>query len=334
MFNFLLLILAAGILFVAPFLPALMEWLWPRDRTPLPLGNDHRAQTAAAFQAKILQLNPELGKVKDNQPAKTRVIALTAAEAGQRALQEQVIFAEDVSLPPELELRREIYSARSFRSGRGCSFDAIYSDGPLYLGEETTVNGWLHSQSTLVLGAGCRTMGPARAQVSLQAGPGCHFHSLHAPFIAAASSGMLTADSCLAFAGSERSGRQRRTEGVYEISGACHDDVVAKGELRIRSGSVVEGDLKSRKQIVIEDGCVLRGSVVSGGDLIVGRGCSVHGPIIAEGQITMGERSRAGSWEHSTSLCAPRIRLREGSVVHGTISAAEWGKVDSPGEAA
>jgi hypothetical protein len=93
MFNFLLLILAAGILFVAPFLPALMEWLWPRDRTPLPLGNDHRAQTAAAFQAKILQLNPELGKVKDNQPAKTRVIALTAAEAGQRALQEQVIFA-------------------------------------------------------------------------------------------------------------------------------------------------------------------------------------------------------------------------------------------------
>jgi cytoskeletal protein CcmA (bactofilin family) len=142
------------------------------------------------------------------------------------------------------------------------------------------------------------------------------------------------AEPSLAFAGSERIERQRRIEGVYEISGTCHDDVVAKGELRIRSGSVVEGDLKSRKKIVIEDGCVLRGSVVSAGDLIVGRGCSVHGPVIAEGQITLGEGSRAGNFGHSTSLCAPRIRLRQGSVVHGTISATEWGKVDSASEAA
>lgn len=332
MFIFLL-ILAAGVLFLVPFLPALVEWLRPRDHAPLPLLNDTGADSAAAsFQAEIARLYPGIGKATLPELTQAHDAVLIAAKAGQTAWEVPVIFAEDVNLPPALEFRREIYSAHSFRSGPGCSFHAIYCDGSLYLGEETTVNGWVHCESALVLGAGSRTMGPARAQSSLQAGPGCYFQYLHAPLIALADPQTWIASP--AAAGSQRTGRGRRMEGACEISGTCLDDVVAKGEMRIRSGSVVEGDLKSQKKIVIEDGCVLRGSVVSAGDVIMGSGCSVHGPIIAEGQITLGAGCRAGNFAQPTSVCAPRIRLRQGSVVHGTISATEWGRVDSAGEAA
>lgn len=328
-----LLIFIAGVLFLIPFLPALVEWLRPRDRAPLPLLNNTGAEIrATALQAEIARLYPGIGKTTHCGLAQAQNAILTAAKAGQRAWEEPVIFAEDANMPPALEFRRELYSAQSFRSGHDCIFDAIYCEGSLYLGEQTTVNGWVHCGSALVLGAGSRTMGPARAQSSLQAGPGCHFQYLHAPLITLA--GPQTWIPASASAGPRRTGRQRRLEGICEISGTCLDDVVAKGEMRIRSGSVVEGDLKSQKNIVIEDGCVLRGSVVSAGDLTIGRGCSVHGPVIAEGLITFGEGSRAGNLAQPTSLCAPRIRLRHGSVVHGTISATEWGRVDSAGEAA
>ena len=104
-------------------------------------------------------------------------------------------------------------------------------------------------------------------------------------------------------------------------------NIVARGKLHIGSGARIRGSVKSVSDMVLGAGVSVQGSLISGRQMLIGPDCAVNGPIIAERALHVSAGTRCGSFQHPTTVSAPRIEVEEGVVVFGTLWAREHGEV-------
>jgi predicted acyltransferase (DUF342 family) len=67
------------------------------------------------------------------------------------------------------------------------------------------------------------------------------------------------------------------------------------------------------------------GSVVAQGDVLVGAGSRVGGSVMSETAVVLGPGCTIGTPERHATVCAPRIEVALGVVVHGTVWAGASG---------
>jgi len=118
-------------------------------------------------------------------------------------------------------------------------------------------------------------------------------------------------------------------DGDFEIYAdeVVTGNIVARGKLRIGSGARIRGSVKSVRDMVLGAGVSVHGSLISGEQMLIGPDCAVNGPIIAERALHISAGTRCGSFQHPTTVSAPRIEAEEGVVVFGTLWAREHGEV-------
>jgi predicted acyltransferase (DUF342 family) len=102
-------------------------------------------------------------------------------------------------------------------------------------------------------------------------------------------------------------------------------DLVCQGDLELGARCHARGSLKAYGDLGLGAGVRVDGSVVAQGEVLVGAGSTVGGSVVSETAVVLGPGCTIGTPERHATVCAPRIEIALGVVVHGTVWAGASG---------
>jgi hypothetical protein len=342
-----LLVLSAGILFILPLLPALMELRLKRDAQPLDVIQQHGGEIrhfAIGFRKYIADLIEPLQKcvasgttANGNMPDGDEYLLLGRANdallvsAGSTAATCESVLAAgiDIVLPDGITFAKEIYAAGEFTSGEKNVFRALLGEKGIHLGRASTVIRWAHAVGTFRAEHDCGLYGRISSDSEIQLESGCAFQRLNAPRIALGHPDAEAIDVTPETAPNSPSGGRLLVDEDMEIQAGeiVETNIVARGKLCIGAGAQVLGNVKSSQHMTVEAGVRVEGSLISASTMHIGSGCRIVGPVIAERGIAIETGTRVGSVQAPTTVSAPTIEIADGVTVFGTVWARTEGQV-------
>lgn len=346
-----ILLLTVSLMLTLPLVPALVELRRKSDARPLNVVQQNAGEIrhfANSFRDYIKGLQPTLqhcvadgttasGTLVDGQEY---VVLGRADEPLVRALEQRdalhpvmITAGVDLTAPAEATFSRDIYAGGQFKGGNNNNYRAILGETNVHLGASSRVMRWVHAVGAFTADAGCRLHGRISSDSLIRLRSDCSFLRLNAPrieigILAASADDPSPKSIFPASPGSTPSGRFLHF-GDFEVQAGqvISGNVVVRGNLRVGSGARICGSVKGTRNVLLEDGVSVEGSLISAREMRIGPKCAVHGPVVAERELAIAAGVRCGSPEHPTTVSAPRIEVEEGTVVHGTLWAREYGQV-------
>jgi len=345
------LILFVSLMFVLPLVPALVELKRRSDALPLNVIQQHAGEIrhfANSFRIYIQVLEPTLqqcvvsgASASGSLPDGVKYLALGRCDDPQALPIQQpgaicpvtIAAGSDIVVPPETTFVRDIYAGGRFRGGDNNSYRAILGEKDVHLGRFSRVTRWVHAVGEFTADPGCGLSGRISSDSCIRLQGACNFLRLNAPQIEtgpvrAGEDSMPPNSEDYAVEGS-KAVQRFVYDGNFEIHAGelITGNIVARGKLHIGSGARIRGSVKSVGDMIIESGVSVQGSLISGKQMLIGPDCAVNGPIIAERALHISAGTRCGSFQHPTTVSAPRIEAEEGVAVFGTLWARERGEV-------
>ncbi len=342
MMAWLLLFGLTALVVLLPMVPALIEWRWPSDVTPLHIGEDDAldppflARSFASRLATALALQQtHLGRSRITSLAAGKAWPFDARETSTGASDRVWDLHGDAELPPGMAFLAEVAARGALRGSTGGVYRALWARGPLQLTAGSTLLRWAHG-ARVDVGPGCELAGRVSADEAIGIGPGTRFVLLHAPLLrfgplrapvapeGASGGARAGLPAAVAWHGESRRGRCEAPLGI-EAGSRWAGDLVCAAELRLGAGCEVQGSLKAHGALELGAGCVVLGSLVARGPLRLGAGCRVRGALVSEAAVVIGEGCAIGAPGAPCTVSAPRVEIAAGVLVHGTVWAAEAG---------
>ena len=345
------LILFVSLMFMLPLVPALVELKRKSDALPLNVIQQHAGEIrhfANSFRTYIEVLGPTLQQcvasaatASGTLPDGVKYLALGRCDDPQALPIQQpggicpvtIAAGSDIIVPPETTFVRDIYAGGRFRGGDHNSYRAILGEKDVHLGRFSRVTRWVHAVGEFSADPGCGLSGRISSDSCIRLQGACNFLRLNAPrietgLVRAGEDSMPPNSEDHAVEGSETVQRFLY-DGNFEVHAGelITGNIVARGKLHIGSGARIRGSVKSVGDMVLETGVSVRGSVISGKKMLIGPDCVINGPIVAERSLRIATGTRCGSLSHPTTVSAPRMEVKEGVAVFGTLWAREHGEV-------
>jgi len=252
----------------------------------------------------------------------------------------ELVCDSHLSLGEGCEAEGSLRAAGTLNLGAGCLVHGgLVAPGEIYLAAGTEVRASIVSETLVVLGAGC-----------VVGVPGTHA-TVRAPRVEIGKGVVVH--------GTVWSGQHMRTVGVVQdedldpmdehglgpavrwnaVSGRglangdlkipplrqWSGDLVCQGDLELGARCHVRGSLKAYGDLGLGPGVQVDGSVVAQGDVLVGAGSQVLGSVMSETAVVLGPGCTIGTPERHATVCAPRVEVALGVVVHGTVWAGASG---------
>lgn len=333
-------LIAATSAFAAlPLGPALAELRRSRDAAALPIRRDddnirNFAETFRAFSHVHLERAAQQSALEHSAAVLFHKGEFSQFENVAGQLVRGVVLCQgEIILGHKMIFRDDIFCACTLIGGDRNVYRSILSEQDLCLGEGSQVLRWLHADGSISLGAYCRLHGRASADFIIYLRPGCTFHRMHAPVIAAVRDDLErkasrhTSITTAAEAGLSRF--PSRLDGFFYLpAGGTHEgSVIARGKALLGAASRLAGNLKAHRELHVNEQAEVEGSLVSTSSIHLGEGAFVRGPIISERKVIIAAGAQVGSPECLTTISAPRISIAPGAVIHGTVWAREAGEV-------
>ena len=245
-----------------------------------------------------------------------------------------------LSLGEGCEAEGSLRAAGSLSIGAGSRIHSgLIARGEVYLAAGTTVGASIVSETLVVLGAGC-VVGVPGAHATVRAprveiGPGVVVHGTvwsgqHMRPVGRPRQAELDPldPACLgpAVRWNAVSGRGlAKADLKVPPLRRWNGDLVCQGDLALGARCHAGGSLKAYGDLGLGPGVQVDGSVVAEGDVLVGAGSHVCGSVVSETAVVLGPGCTIGSPERPATVCAPRIEVALGVVVHGTVWAGASG---------
>jgi hypothetical protein len=340
----LLLLCLVLVVLLLPFIPALSEWLWPTDFAPLPMRSDQPnslAFFAHSFRRALIERhglnldamqqageNYEIAASKDLSAG--RDIRKTQEERPRdlfRALGRTnhiVVFPSRAWLPQKSRIRSDLYAAQDIESGDGVRLRSCLAEGDVLLGENTTVQRWVHGRHVRLL-AHVHVEGRATAQETVSFTPPARFERAGAPTV---EFGNVSRTSTPVNMPSPVASRQV-LEGKAEI-GPDHQlasDYVVRGDCQVATHLILDGSIKSHGTMHIGAGTRIIGGLSARKNMGIGANSSILGPLIGFEDIVLGPNCRIGRPDAPTTLVCNRLFVSPGCIMHGVITTYDGGYV-------
>jgi hypothetical protein len=341
-----LLVLLAGILFILPLLPAVIELRLKRDAQPLNVIQQYAGEIrhfAYGFRSYITDLLEPLREcvasgttAQGAMPNGDRYLLLGRADdmrlvsaGGKTPTCQSVVAAGiDVTLPDGITFVKEIYAAGRFIGGENSVFRALLGEKDIHLGRASTVIRWAHAAGSFRAGPDCDLYGRISSDRGILLDTGCAFQRLNAPRIVLGHSDAEAADAAEIAPNSPPGARRLVDEDLKILAGeVITANIVTRGRLHIGAGARVLGSVKSHGHLGLEAGVHVDGSIISASTMHIGPDCRITGPVIAEHGIAIETGTRCGSVRAPTTVSAPTIEIADGVVVFGTVWARTEGQV-------
>lgn len=248
--------------------------------------------------------------------------------------------ASHLSLGEGCEAEGSLRSAGTLNLGAGSRVHGgLIARGEVYLAAGTTVGSSIVSETLVVLGAGC-VVGVPGAHATVRAPrveigkgvvvhgtvwSGQHMRTVGLPrdedFDPMDPAGLGPAVRWNPVSGRGLANADLKVPPLRQWRG----DLVCQGDLELGARCQVRGSLKAYGDLGLGPGVQVEGSVVAQGDVLVGAGSHVHGSVVSETAVVLGPGCTIGSPERHATVCAPRIEVALGVVVHGTVWAGASG---------
>jgi predicted acyltransferase (DUF342 family) len=343
-----ILVCTAGLLFVLPLLPALVELRRKSDALPLSVVQQNAGEIrhfANSFRDYIKDLEPIMqvcvaagtsttGTLPDGEEY---VVLGRLDEPLMRALAQRdathpVVIAAgaDLIAPPHSTFSRDIYAGGNFQGGEKNNYRAILGEKDVLLGASSRVMRWVHAVGDFTADLGCSLFGRVSSDSLIRLHANCSFLRLNAPRIEVGRA--VNREQGLPDSGiPSNAGVLPRFlhDGDFEVHAGqiISSNMVIRGRLLLRSGARICGSVKSLDDMVLADGVSVEGSLIGARKLSIGPHCTIRGPVIAERELAIAAGTRCGAREHPTTVSAPSIEVEEGVLVFGTLWARERGLV-------
>ncbi|MEM5431344.1 hypothetical protein [Cupriavidus oxalaticus] len=353
-----LLALLTMLVFGLPLVPAVLEWRRRCDVRALAIDSEHTldvAAVAAAFRAMVARQGekPGLHGLAHRVSALRPMVHVTgtfmpmAAQACNGVCSRTIVAGGSLVLPDSYTFSRDIYGRRGISTGRRNRMQVLLSEGEILIRSGSELQRWAHARSVHVEPR-CRLLGPLSALYAIRLEDDCDFTSLSAAVIGFGARHLAAPPDMDATAppGGDwahevlnppeaSNGRWLVTHDLtFPASTLYRGDLVVHGDLWIGSGARIIGSVKASGRIFSGSRVRIDGALVAGGTISVGRECAIAGPVAAEREIDVGARSVIGAATRRTTVVAPVLHVRAGTVVYGMACAAEEGKVVSDGNVA
>jgi cytoskeletal protein CcmA (bactofilin family) len=353
-FAALILLLLAGVVFMLPMVPAIVELCLKRDAQPLDVvqqyGGDirHFAYGFRNYMAELqlpLQLCVASGTTaRGILPKGDEYILLggphtaSCLPVGQQDQTCSLVVAagSDILLPDRLTFIKEVFAAGEFVGGKQSTFRAVLGEKGIHLQQASKVIRWAHSVGEFRAERDCDLYGRISSDQEIHLQSGCIFQRLNAPRIAFGSAGVADTGSSSMVSDILRDTRplaapaaRALVEGDMEIRSGevIRGSIVVRGRLHIHAGARLLGSVKSNKEAIVEAGVHVEGSLISAATIHIGRGCRIGGPVVAEHGMVIESGTACGAMGTPTTVSAPTIEVEEGVVVYGTLWARQEGRV-------
>ncbi|WP_434032683.1 hypothetical protein [Cupriavidus sp. a3] len=340
------------LLFGLPLIPAVLEWRRRLDVRPLAIDSEHTldvAAVAADFRAMVGRggarqgLRGRLYSANALRPLVqvTGTFMPTAAEAFIGTCARTIVTSGSLVLPDGYTFSRDIYGRRGISTGRRNRMQVLLSEGEILVRSDSEVQRWAHAR-TVHVEPRCRLLGPLSALYAMRLEEDCEFTSVSAAEIgfggrhlaappdmdATAPPGGDWAHEVLNPPSEPSDGRWLVTHDMTFPAGTLYrGDLIVQGDLWIGSGARVIGSVKANGRIWLGSRVRIDGALIAGGAISIARECAIAGPVAAEREIEVGARSVIGAANKRTTVVAPVLRVRVGTVVYGAACAPEKGRV-------
>ena len=337
-----LLLLATLSVVLLTMAPALREWLRPSDVQPLSIEEDDALEPLYLARSFALRLADAL-RVGACMLGRTDIVAcgpggvlpaLTAQEQADRVSHRLWHAPGDLELPQGMAFYAEVSAQGVLRTAAHGVYKALWAAQRLQLGSHVSVLRWAHAAEVAV-GPDCHLEGRVTAAQRVVLAPGTRFGLLHAPRlefqpVAARQAAGLPCVGAAAPAGMAWDAASRRAISrgplVLQAAACLQGDLVCHGDLTLGAGCTVRGSIKVHGGIVAGVGCQVEGSVFATRGIRLGPDCSVRGVLTSEAAVALATGCTVGTPAALSTVCAPRLEIAAGVVVHGTAWAQEHGR--------
>jgi predicted acyltransferase (DUF342 family) len=260
-------------------------------------------------------------------------------------------------VPPLRRWRGELIAERHLSLGEGCEAGGSIRAASLNVGAGSFVHGGLMAPGEIYLAAGAAVQASIVSETLVVLGAGCvvgvpgTHATVRAPRVEIGKGvvvhGTVWSGQRLLTVGSAQDddldpmdesglGAAVRWDGVSGRGLASEDlkipplrqwggDLVCQGDLELGARCHARGSLKAYGDLGLGAGVQVDGSVVAQGEVLVGAGSAVGGSVMSESAVVLGPGCTIGTPERHATVCAPRIEIALGVVVHGTVWAGASG---------
>lgn len=324
----------AILLGVILILPAVLEWLRPKDAKPLPIDNAwSRKDTVFAENFRRIA-QPWWEATPGSQDARI--------ELPEGHTQETTLLGRSIESAANARFKEEVWSREKLVLGPNNHARALLSDDSIQLGQGTHVERWVHADMEIRMDRDSLVQARVTSSGLIHLERGCRTQMLCAPTIRwtgevkpipieipTHARRWFRRDK-IPEAGKaweiQREGVEKpRTifvNGDLILDNEADIDfpLVVRGNLYIRKGALIAGDLKAHGDLLVENSAVL-GSLTCKGRLVVGSGSSVQGCLMGGESVWLGDGVIIGHPDRLQAVSGQQVILTGTGAVYGRIHA-------------
>lgn len=318
---------------LALLLPALREWQQPTDSGALNIDASYARQDEVfADRFRVIAEGWWQGPEASD--------GFRRYEPGHR--ETRPILAAGLECGAEVQLLEEAWTRGDLVLGPRSEARALLSEGSVHLGADTHVTRWVHGAGPVHLEERCRVDARITSAEDIHLGAGCRSTLLSAPNIEW--EGPLESLPIEIPSHARRWLRRRRIseagkswdiprkwvnpDGTVFVRGDLILDeeadvdfsLVVWGNLYLRKGALVAGDIKAHGDLLVENSAVV-GNLCCLGRLVVGAGSSIQGCLRGDDLVWLGDGVIIGRPDRPEAVVGQRVTLCGKGIVHGRIRA-------------
>ena len=281
LFYLLILVLATGILYLVPLIPALIEWKTKADSAPFQVNFQDRTIvdycirmfrdyidthfSSLLEEFKGLDIDYE-GKHANGDEyyitGKAGNIALSSDDFGHQKTNKVILFCNQGTLPDGIHFENKMYASTTLETGVNNVLHELVAEGDIHLKRGVSVRQLLLSGSSIRINEGCILQGYTRARHTIHFVDSSQFQYVNAAQI----------DFGDVF--------NELPEHAEDVFGVEIGRQIVRDYLVIPSQSRWVNHLVAKEGLTIESHCVITGNIKSHGDVRIESHTSIIGSLI------------------------------------------------------
>ena len=321
--------------FVLPLLPGLIEIFRRSDISALKIWQQHsnRPQSFAInFANKVSELIKHKNASSINQNEPYQVIENLKRSLVRNDLRNITLIEDNATIDRYVNAPHEVYVNGNLICKGNNILRALFVEHQLHLGVNTSLLRWGHAKN-IYIEKHSRLQGRVTADEHIYFNGNAQFSYLHAERI---QFGVMNNIKTNATKEMSLSKLAKFNRVPYRIQsnrliffGDClipegrhiQGDIIVHGKLKILSGTYIEGNIKAHKNIYLLPSVIVQGAVTGKMSTYIDSDCLIKGPLVTEIKLSINSNSIIGSLGKKTSVAADLIKIKNSSVIYGTLRA-------------
>lgn len=342
----LLLALGTMLLYILPFIPAMIEWRTKADSEPFVVNFQDRSLVDYGIRlfreyinqhfSSLLEQYQTIEQQSTGQNEKgihyfisgnPGLITLPKKDSQQGSSHSVILLCNASILPANVHFTNKLYAKKSLITGEQNKLSEVMVEGDIQINKNNLVSKLLLSETSIDIAEGCRLKGYVRAKEAIRLSQNIEFQYLYAESIAF---GEVQDDLPQSAVDVFSDAIQRHISNEPMIIPAGTQQTqhwVVKAPLVIENNCTLTGNIKCTRHIRIADHSIIFGAIICESSIDIGENCYIQGPIVANEAINIGKNCKIGTKSAKTSVIANKLVIAEGCLIAGLVLAKNQGLI-------